>query len=132
MKTILSFVGLALLAGVALPGSVNAATVGTGTFTSDHCTGSCGPQAGGFATITGTDQGGGIIDITITPLHNNGFVNGGQTTFTFNLVGNPTITYSNLPSGFTVVNGFGTGNLSENAGVIGQAANGQFEYGIDF
>jgi hypothetical protein len=119
-------VGLALLA-VASP--ANAATA---TFFSDHCTDLCGPQPTGFATITGTDQGGGVIDLTITPLNGNGLVNGGQTTFTFNLVGNPTITYSNLPSTFTVVNGFGAGSLSENAGAIGQNGFGTFEYGIDF
>src|ERR1044071_1356818 len=123
---LLSLVGLALLA-VASP-----ANAVTATFFSDHCTNLCGPQPTGFATITGTDQGGGVVDITITPLNGNGLVNAGQTTFTFNLIGNPTITYSNLPSGFTVVGGFGAGSLSENAGAIGQDGFGTFEYGIDY
>jgi hypothetical protein len=80
MRKLVSLVGLALLA-VASP--ANAATA---TFFSDHCTNLCGPQPTGFATITGTDQGGGVIDITITPLNGNGLVNAGQSTFTFNLI----------------------------------------------
>ena len=129
MKKLLVIV--AVSACLAVPTALPANAV-TATFFSDHCTNLCGPQPTGFATITGTDQGGGVIDLTITPLNGNGLVNAGQTTFTFNLIGNPTITYSNLPSGFTVVGGFGTGNLSENAGAIGQDGFGTFEYGIDY
>jgi hypothetical protein len=102
-----------------------------GTFTSDHCTGGCGPQPGGFATITGVDNGGGSVTLTITPLNGNGLVNTGHDTFAFNLIGDPTITYSGLPSGFTVVNGFGSGNLSENAGSIQEDGFQSFEYAIN-
>src|SRR5262245_25447073 len=84
------------------PASADALIGIPGTFTSDHCTGGCGPQPGGFATITGVDNGGGSITLTITPLNGNGLVNTGNDTFAFNLLGNPTITYSGLPSGFTV------------------------------
>lgn len=121
-----------LLASPLLAPAHAVTTVGTGTFTSDHCTDGCGPQPTGFATITGTDNGAGSIAFTITPLNGNGLINAGQTTFTFNLIGDPTITYSNLPSGFTVVGGFGTGNLMQNAGSIGQDGFGTFEYGIDY
>ena len=104
-----------LLAGTALATNASAAT-----FTSDHCGGGgCGPQPNGFATITGTQLGTDLVGITITPLNGNGLVNGGQTTFTFNLIGNPTITYVGLPSTFDVVNS--TTN-TQTAGSIHQAA----------
>ena len=114
-----------LLAGTALATNASAAT-----FTSDHCGGGgCGPQPNGFATITGTQLGTDLVGITITPLNGNSLVNGGQTTFTFNLIGNPTITYVGLPSTFDVVNS--TTN-TQTAGSIHQAAFGNFEYGIDY
>jgi hypothetical protein len=102
-----------------------------GTFTSDHCDGGCGPQPGGFATITGVDNGGGSVTLTITPLNGNGLVNTGHDTFAFNLIDNPTITYSGLPTGFTVVGGFGSGNLKENAGSIQEDGFQSFEYAIN-
>jgi len=129
-----------LLAGTLLAGLTLGASTGAmaATFTSDHCsgpggatTGGCGPQANGFATIEGV-QGTDGVTITISPLNGNGLINAGQTTFTFNLVGNPTITYSNLPTGFTVVGGTGTGGLTQNASVIHQDGFGNFEYGIDY
>jgi hypothetical protein len=119
-----------LLAGTALATPASAAI-----FTSDECGGGgCTGtgQPGGFASITGVNNGNNSVTLTITPNNGNGFVNGGQTTFTFNLIGNPTITYSGLPTGFTVVGGTGTGGLTQNAGTIHQAALGDFEYGIDY
>jgi hypothetical protein len=62
-------------------------------------------------------------------LNGNSLVNGGQTTFTFNLIGNPTITYVGLPSTFDVVNS--TTN-TQTAASIHQAALGNFEDGIDY
>ena len=103
-----------LLAGTALATPASAAI-----FTSDECGGGgCTGtgQPGGFASITGVNNGNNSVTLTITPNNGNGFVNGGQTTFTFNLIGNPTITYSGLPTGFTVVGGTGTGGLTQNAG----------------
>lgn len=106
-------------------------------FTSDHCTGGCGDgsatgQPGGFATIQGVDHQNGSITITITPLNGNGLVNTGLDTFVFNLVGNPTITYSGLPTGFAVVGGTGTNNLTQAAGSLHEDGFGTFEYGIDY
>jgi len=118
-----------LLAGTALATPASAAI-----FTSDECSGGCTGtgQPGGFASITGVNNGNNSVTLTITPNNGNGFVNGGQTTFTFNLIGNPTITYSSLPTGFTVVGGTGAGGLTQTAGRIHQAALGNFEYGIDY
>jgi hypothetical protein len=130
MKNIV--VAAVALAAASLFTSGAQAATATAIFTSDHCGGGCGPQTGGFATITGTEVGGNAIDITITPLNGNGLINAGQTTFTFNLVGDPTITYSGLPTGFTVVGGTGTGGLTQNAGSIHQDGFGNFEYGIDY
>src|SRR4029078_528097 len=90
-----SLVAGALLVGLSLfapPGAIAA------TFTSDHCTGGCGPQATGFATITGTQAGTDTVDITITLLNGNKFVDTGLHAFTFNLIGDPTVTFSNFSS----------------------------------
>jgi len=121
--------GVALLVGAAT--SANAVTtVGTGTFFSDHCTGNCGPQPGGFATITGTDYGNGTIDISISLLNGNTFANGGfGAGFGFNLIGNPTITYSNLDVAVWDVANSAT--LVQNAGALSMDGFGQFEYGVD-
>lgn len=96
-RTILAAI---LLGGAVLTSPANADIIATGTFTSDHCDGGCGPQTGGFGSITATDHENGTIDISILLFNQNTFVNGGQdVTFGFNLlptVGGPTITYSNL------------------------------------
>jgi hypothetical protein len=129
MKTKALLAGLALLAITALP--VHAETIGTATFTSDHCTDGCGPQAGGFGTITGTDFGNGTIDISISLANGNTFANGGQqVVFGFNLVGNPTVTYSNLSSNlFTIPNVIPV-NM-QNAGALTADGFGVFEYGLE-
>jgi hypothetical protein len=122
-----------LLAGTALISPASAdITSNLAVFTSDHCDGSCGPQTGGFATIQGVDHLNGSITITITPLNGNGLVNTGLDTFIFNLIGNPTITYSGLPSGFAVIGGTGAGNLTQAAGSLHNDGFGTFEYGIDY
>jgi hypothetical protein len=122
-----------LLAGAAMISPANAIL-----FTSDHCNPQCGPQPTGFADITGTQLDADTVGISIELLNGNGLVGGlqGLTTFTFNLVGDPTITYGGLPVNFSVVNGFNiapaTGNLSQNAGSIHQNGFGTFEYGIEY
>jgi hypothetical protein len=132
-------IAAAILATAALASPASAATA---TFTSDHCSGGgCGNgsatgQPGGFGTITAIDLGGGSIDISIALNNGNSFSNGGfPLTFGFNLVGDPTITYSGLPSSFEVTNGFNigmaTGNNSQIAGNYHQDGFGNFEYGVD-
>jgi hypothetical protein len=132
-RTILAAV---LLAGTALttPASADPVTV-NGFFTSDHCTGNCGPQPGGFATITVIDNGlgtggnVGTLDITIALLNSNTFANGGQGAgFAFNLIDNPTITYAGVPATFDVVN---SATNVQNAGVVPMDGFGNFQYGVD-
>jgi hypothetical protein len=93
------------------------------TFTSDHCSGGCGPQAGGFGTVTVT-QNGTNVDITVSLLNNNKFVLTGSADFQyfkFNgtgvAVGDITNISQNFP-GFTLsaatgsFNGDGTGDFT--------------------
>ena len=49
--------GLFLLVGMAGAPANAVTTTLTGTLTSDHCTDGCGPQTGGFGTITVVDNG---------------------------------------------------------------------------
>jgi hypothetical protein len=124
---------LATTALVALAVPAHADVIATGVFTSDHCTGGCGPQTGGFATITATDHQNGTIDINIAFNNNNRFANGGQdVVFGFNLLGDPAITYANLNTTlFTVPGGTGLNNLTQNAGALTADGFGTFEYGVD-
>jgi hypothetical protein len=127
-KTMLAAV---LLAGTALVSPASAVTVIPGTFTSDHCTGSCGPQATGFATITGTEPAANMVNITVTLLNGNGLVNGGQdAAFAFNLIGDPTVTYSNISSAF--LDPVNTATLVQNAGNVSADGFGTFEYGLAY
>jgi len=124
-----------LLTAAVLLGTAVVSPLSAATFTSDHCTGGCGDgsatgQPGGFATITGTQINGTTVEITITPLNGNKIIGSGLTTFTFNLIGDPTITYTGLPSGFSVVDAL-PGNM-QSAGDIHNNGFGDFEYGIDF
>jgi hypothetical protein len=118
-----------LLAGTAfaLPAAANAAA-----FTSDHCDPLCGPQPGGFATITGTEITGGV-SVTIHFLNGNSLQGGtsGLTSFTFNSLQNQAITFDFglLNSQFDVSNS--TSNTA-NAGSIMQDGFGQFEYGFNY
>ncbi|HET7239371.1 MAG TPA: hypothetical protein VFI76_10100 [Terrimicrobiaceae bacterium] len=127
MKKLLCMTAAVLLAA-ALPAKAD--TVAIGTFTSDHCTNNCGPQTGGFATITATDNGAGTIGIVIDLLNGNTFANGGQdVVFGFNLVGNPTITYSGLSSAFSIPGVIPINQ--QNAGTLSADGFGTFEYGIE-
>ena len=124
---------LATTALLAVTASAHADIVRSGTFTSDHCTGGCGPQTGGFATITATDHENGTIDISIAFNNNNRFANSGQdVVFGFNLIGDPTITYSGLNTTlFEVPGGTGPNSLTQSAGTLHANGFGSFEYGID-
>jgi len=126
----------ALTCGVlaaALPASARADITVNGFFTSDHCTGLCGPQAGGFATISvtdnqlGTGTNVGTLTFNIQLLNGNTFANGGQdVVFGFNLIGDPTITYTGLPSAFTI-----PGGNPQPVGTLHADGFGTFEYGVD-
>jgi hypothetical protein len=126
---------------LALAVPAHAAVVQESAFiTSDHCTDLCGNgsasgQPGGFGKITATDFGNGTIDISIQLFNGNTFTNGGQTTFGFNLIGNPLITYSNLdttaPNPVWGVAGVPAGTLTQSAGSLGGNGFGNFEYGVN-
>ena len=129
ISTLAAAVGLAL--GVAT--AANAATGDTTTFllTSDHCTGTCGgglnPQAS-FGSIVVTDLAGDFLGFNITLTNGNKFVQTGlDLTFGFNLVANPTITYSALSAGFTIPGG---STPSQTAGSYHENGTGDFEYGL--
>jgi len=94
------------------------------TITSDHCSEGCGPQAGGFGTITLTDLANNQVQVSIILANNNKFINGGQdATIGFNLVGNPTITASDFSNtNFSLI--------SSTAGSLHLDGTGFFEYGI--
>lgn len=120
-------IGLILIGG---PGVSTAHASTVYTFDVDLCTGGCLTQDGGTVTLTnelftsGPSIGmpDGSVDVVLNltdPLHNtNSF-----TSFVFNLIGDPTITVSNLSSDFALV--------SSNAGSIHNDGAGFFEYGID-
>jgi len=118
----------------ALPASARAdTTVVNGFFTSDHCTGNCGPQAGGFATIQVTDNGlgtggnVGTLAFNIQLLNGNSLPNGGQdVVFGFNLIGNPAITYAGLPGTFTI-----PGGNPQSVQTLAADGFGTFGYGFD-
>lgn len=117
-----------------LAAPAQADTVVSGTFLSDHCDGVGGctgsGQPGGFGTITVDDHLNGTIDVSISLNNGNTFANGGfGAVFAFNLVGNPTITYSNLNT--TVWDVAGSNDPLQNAGSIGMDGFGTFEYGVD-
>jgi len=131
MKKVLltTLAATALVAAAIMP--ANAVTV-SGTFRSDHCTDLCGPQSSGFATITATDNGTGSIDIAISFLNGNHFANGGQgVVFGFNLVGDPTITYSNIVNAslFTIPGVIPVNQQA--AGSLTADGFGLFEYGLE-
>src|SRR4051794_33222221 len=116
-RLLLSSIALIVLSVV----PAKAEIVRFGTFTSDHCTGTCagnpnGPAQTSFATVKVTDNNAGTLThagtltFDFTLLNGNTFANGGgDVVFGFNLTNNAEITYSGLSSMFTVVNGTGSG-----------------------
>jgi len=126
MKKALLAMSVALLALGTLPSQA-------ATFTSDHCTGGCGPQPTGFATITGTQLGTDLVQIAITPLNGNGLVGGlnGLTTFTFNSTQNQALTF-NFGSNAALFDVSNSTTNTASAGAIHQDGFGTFEYGFNY
>ena len=94
------------------------------SLTSDHCDGGCltGQTSGG--TITITDVSGGV-SVNVTLLNGNEFVHTGfDTDFGFNLTGTPTITFSNVTTGFA------PNANPETAGSLHMDGTGFFQYGV--
>src|SRR5215813_11413348 len=101
---------LLLAVAVAMPTVSHAVTLPSMTFdfTSDHCTGGCGPSP--FAQAIVTDLGGGTLEFNVSLINATKIIDTGfPISFGFNLSGGPTITYSNLTAGFSIPN-VGAGN----------------------
>jgi hypothetical protein len=129
----------ASIAGVVLLliGVSNGARADTYTFTSDHCTGTCGTLP--FAQAIVTDQGGGDLHFSVSLLNAQSIINTGfPVSFAFNLSGGPTITYSNLTSGFSIPNVIPTNQQVAGNGFATTSGNdpyhvdgtGYFMYGV--
>jgi hypothetical protein len=129
---------------IATPASAVPITV-SGTLTSDHCDpkpNGCGAgtlgQLGGFGTVTvfdnglGTGNNIGTLDFTVQLINNNKFRQGAAVTFGFDLIGNPTITYTNLPTSvppgtWALPNSIGN---TQTATTLQADGFGDLEYGI--
>jgi len=111
----------------------------SGVFTSDHCTGGCltGQTNAGTVSVTGSDTAVaagtvGTIDFSIQLSNNNTFVGTGlEASFAFNLVGNPTITYSNLQQAAGGTSFVLPAGGTQTAGSLHVDGTGDFEYGLD-
>jgi len=90
----------------------------------------CG--TGPYGTVTATDVAGGLqIDVELAPtvtFHTN--QNANQHALAFDLLGNPTISVSPLPSGFSLVS-TAAGSIAAPPLTSG-GANPEFEYAINF
>jgi hypothetical protein len=109
-------------------------------FTSDHCTGGCTTTAPnmGIITVSQTDAQAltGSVSVDVQLLPGFGFVSTGAGTldhvngsFFFRLLGDPTITITDLTPGWSIPNAIGTNQQA--AGVYaGDGLSGQFEYAL--
>ncbi len=99
-------IGAVAAAGLALASQANAAQV-IYNLTLSGCSSSCG--AGPYGTVTVTDFGNDSLSYVVQLLNGAQFnVSGNSSThesFDFDLVGSPTITYSNVTSGFVDAGG---------------------------
>jgi hypothetical protein len=123
--------------------------VGSGIFTSDHCSnpatgtgeGFCGVSAatpGGTVTVTdlggGTGGGVGTLNFSIQLSPGYQFINGGfDASFGFNLIDDPAITYGPLPAGFVIAPTPPPGGQPnpQTAGSLHMDGTGFFEYGLE-
>jgi hypothetical protein len=125
MKQITMF--LALLSLLTLGASL--ASADTFTITSDHCsgTGGCLGTATSAGTISVTDVSSNVVKISVSLASGFTFHSGGQDVdFGFNLDPNQTITYSGLPSIFTLPGG----GTTQSAGTLHADGFGDVEYGV--
>jgi hypothetical protein len=113
-------------------GEARANIVGSAVFTSDHCSGAGGCLSGqaNAGTLTITDHQNGTLDFNVQLANGNVFLGSGlDASFAFNLVGNPTITYSGItPVGWTILGGSAP---QQSAGSYHDNGTGFFEYGLD-
>jgi len=123
---------LSLMAGACAAALLAAPVARALTFdlTSDHCTGTGGCLNGGSGgTVTVTEAGTGVLNFSVSLASGVGIIGtgaGGGASFGFNLAGNPTITFSNLTSGFDVTGG----SNPTGAQTIHMDGAGNFECGV--
>ena len=67
----------------------------TFTFTSDHCSGGCGPQPGGFGSVTLT-QAGANVNVSVSLFNGNQWVQTGAGGMQYFLFDNAAITLANI------------------------------------
>src|SRR5260370_37412389 len=82
----------------------------TFNFTSDHCTGGCSTGAANMGTITVTDVSAGVVSVDVKLQSGFGFVStgaGAGAAFFFRILTSPTITYSNITTGWSIPNVIG-------------------------
>jgi hypothetical protein len=97
----------------------------TFSLTSDHCGGGCLTGQTSAGTITITDAGTNTVLVTVALVNGNQFVSTGfDTDFGFNLTGTPTITFSNVTTGFA------PNANPETAGSLHMDGTGFFQYGV--
>jgi hypothetical protein len=98
---------------------------------SDHCTGGCGTAP--FGTVTLSD-GGGTVHVVVALNANYKFVNTGfDGSVMWNLTGNPTITVSNISSGWSLFNfdgGAPNSTIAATGGNIHMDGLGYFDYAM--
>jgi len=129
-----------ILGAFALVPTANADLISPASFplTSDHCDGGC-LNGGSAGVVIVTDLGGGELQFQVKLVDGFGIINTGGggglgASFGFNLTNPPaSVTYSNLTSGFSVVNGTGLGNLTapNSNGGIHVDGFGYFDYGVN-
>src|SRR5215467_14625772 len=96
-----------ILGLASVPAMATAVPGATYIFTSDHCTGGCSTGAPNMGTIQLFQDGTNSVDVLVTLETGFGFVStgaGADASFFFRLLGNPTITYSNIPTGWVIPN----------------------------
>jgi hypothetical protein len=127
MKLLTKTLMLTAAATLMMAGSARADSISY-TFTSDHCSGGCGPQSGGFGSVVLT-QDGTSVDFVVTLFNGNEFVQTGAGDFEiFKFNDSNGITASNVTiSPYTP--GLQFDKASTPGGFNGDGT-GQFTYGI--
>jgi hypothetical protein len=102
-------------------------------FTSDHCSGGgCVDGSTIMGTITVTDAGTDTVTVHVELQDGFSFVDtgaGAGASFFFRLLGDPTITYSGITSGWTIPDVIGTDQQAPGT-YAGDGLSGEFEYAL--
>jgi hypothetical protein len=134
MRVLLTCSVIGLLALAIVPARADIVTY---EFTSDHCTGGCSTGLANMGTITLTDLGSGSVSVLVQLQAGFGFVasgagggshDDGGPSFFFRLLGDPTITYSGVSTGWYVPGGIAPNQAPGT--YAGDGLMGQFEYAL--